>query len=94
MGVIASCPVHQNGRVEQFATTSAFPGIKRTDKIVKFFSKHTALAAWTLHNKILPFGLIAVLSYVLKTLQQTCQKKESHRPSKGFNTNIFTISAS
>jgi hypothetical protein len=59
MGVVAAGPVGQNGRIKHLSAAGALPGIKSADKIIKFLSKHSALAAWTLHSNP-PDGVIAL----------------------------------
>ncbi len=60
MCIVAASSVGEDRRVQQFPTAGAFPGIKRTDKVIKLLSKHTALAAWTLHGNP-PVDVIAFL---------------------------------
>jgi hypothetical protein len=50
MGVVVPGPIGKNGGVQQFSAAGAFPGIKRTDKIIKFLCEHTAFATWTMHG--------------------------------------------
>jgi hypothetical protein len=42
-------PIGENGRIKQFSTTGALPGVKRPDKIIEFFGKHATVATWTMH---------------------------------------------
>jgi hypothetical protein len=49
-GVTISCPIGNYSGIKQLATARAFPGIERADKVIKFFSEHTAFAAWTVHG--------------------------------------------
>ena len=43
-------PVGQNSGIEQFTAAGAFPGIKRSDKVVILLSEHSPSTLWTLHN--------------------------------------------
>ena len=74
VGVVTACPVHQDGRVKQLATTGTLPGFKRTDKIIKFFGEHATLAAWTLHINP-PEVRFSHISQYWRSLQQACQNK-------------------
>jgi len=60
MGVVAARPVCQDGRIKQLAAAGALPGIKGAHKIIEFFSKHSALAARTLHGN--PPGSVIVFT--------------------------------
>jgi len=44
-----SAPVGDNGSIDYFTTAGAFPGVKRTDEIIKLFRKHTTFTTWTIH---------------------------------------------
>jgi len=48
--IMAPCSVRQNRGVKNLAAASAFPCIKGSYVIVKFFVEHTAFAFWTFHN--------------------------------------------
>jgi hypothetical protein len=50
MGVVIPGPIGKNGGIKQFSTAGAFPGIKRTDKIIKLLSEHATFATWTMHG--------------------------------------------
>jgi hypothetical protein len=50
MGIIILGTIGKNGGIQKFSTAGAFPGIKRTDEIVKLFCEHTAFATWTMHG--------------------------------------------
>jgi hypothetical protein len=43
------CPVGQNGGIDDFTAAGAFPGIERSDEIVKLLGKHTAFAFGAFH---------------------------------------------
>lgn len=49
-GVIIPGPIGKYGGIQQLTTTGAFPGIERSDKIIKLLGKHTASATWTVHG--------------------------------------------
>jgi hypothetical protein len=60
MGVVVAGPVRQNGRIEHLSATGALPGVKGADKIIKFLSEHSALAAWTMHGNP-PGGIVELV---------------------------------
>jgi hypothetical protein len=71
MGVVAAGPVGQNGRIKHLSATGALPGIKSADKIIEFFSEHSALAAWTLHgnppDSVIALGVLRIgVHYILR----------------------------
>ena len=57
VGTVIAGPVRQDGRIKQFSTTGAFPGIEGANEIVVCLGKHATFTSWTEHN-ILPLELI------------------------------------
>ena len=55
--IIVPGPVAQDGRVQNFTTTCAFPGVKGPDKIVELLSEHAAFASRTFHGHTLHLEL-------------------------------------
>jgi hypothetical protein len=49
MRIVISGPIGKNCGIKQFSAAGAFPGVKRTDKIVKFLGKHATFTARTMH---------------------------------------------
>ena len=50
MIVVVPGTIGKNGRIQQFSAAGAFPGIERTDKIIKLLSEHAAFATRTMHG--------------------------------------------
>jgi len=74
MGIVATGPVGQYGRIQNLSAAGAFPGIKGTDKIKKFLSEHSAFAAWTLHNNP-PEGVIELNSFSIECITSCVPKR-------------------
>jgi hypothetical protein len=56
--IIIPGSIGENGGIQKFSTTGAFPGIERTDEIVKLLCEHTAFATWTMHGiPLLPINI-------------------------------------
>jgi hypothetical protein len=58
--VMASCPVGEDGRIEDLSTTCAFPGIEGSHVIIKLLVEHTAFAFRTFHD------LSPLMAYIIK----------------------------
>lgn len=50
MRIVISGPIGKNGGIQQFSAAGAFPGVERTDKIVKLLGKHATFTTWTMHG--------------------------------------------
>jgi hypothetical protein len=50
MRIVISGPIGKDGGIKQFSATGAFPGVKRTDKIVKLLGKHATFTTRTMHG--------------------------------------------
>jgi hypothetical protein len=85
--------IGKNGKIQHLTTASAFPCVKRADKIIEFLSKHAAFAAWTLHS-IPPHGKIAVESVPEECLHHVCQFQQRIGATIVALSNYFYISTS
>lgn len=56
--IMTSCPVCQDGRIENLAAAGAFPGIEGSHVIIELLVKHTAFALGTFHDWFPPHNII------------------------------------
>lgn len=50
MSIVVPGTIGKDSGIQQFSATGTLPSIKRTDKIIEFFSEHTPFATWTMHR--------------------------------------------
>lgn len=77
MSIVATGPIDHNDSIKHLSATSALPGIKGADIIIKFLSEHSAFTAWTLHSSP-PGDKLALITFSID-LQYIMRAKFSFR---------------